>query len=184
MTAGIEFKIVFTGPMGAGKTTAIAAISDVPPVSTDVVNTDHAAFDKASTTAGLDYGHIALDEHTQVRLYGTPGQGRFRFLWDILARGAAGAIVLLDAQQADALVQMDLFVEAFGSGRLCPLVLGVGRLDQHGALGLEAFCQRLENHGLRLPVFGVDVRRREDVLLLLDTLLCLIEAGHDARLRA
>ena len=147
-------------------------------MSTDVFNTDHAAFDKASTTAGLDYGRIALDDGSQIRLYGTPGQTRFRFLWDILARGAAGAIVLLDARQADALVQLDAFVDAFGSGRQCPLVIGVGRLGEPGAPALETFCQRLENHGLRLPVFGVDVRRREDVLLLVDTLLCQIEAAE------
>ncbi|HVJ62348.1 MAG TPA: hypothetical protein VM555_06505, partial [Tahibacter sp.] len=87
--ADSEFKIVFTGPMGVGKTTAIAAISDEAPVSTDVFNTDREAFDKALTTAGLDYGHIALDDGTAVRLYGTPGQARFRFMWDILGLNAA-----------------------------------------------------------------------------------------------
>ena len=68
-----ELKIVFTGPMGAGKTTAIAAISDTPPVLTDVVNNDHAAFDKDTTTVALDYGQIMLDNGVAVRLYGTPG---------------------------------------------------------------------------------------------------------------
>lgn len=176
-----EFKIVFTGPMGAGKTTAIAAISDQAPVSTDVVNTDHDTFDKEFTTAGLDYGMIALGEGNTVRLYGTPGQARFRFMWDILARNAAGVVLLIDARQADALVQLDQFVQAFGAGREAPMVVGVGRSDQPGALPLDAFAQRLENHGITLPVFGVDVRRREDVLLLLDTLLCLLETETSGR---
>lgn len=176
-----EFKIVFTGPMGAGKTTAIAAISDEPPVLTDVVNTDRAAFDKAQTTVGLDYGHIAVDAAHIVRLYGTPGQLRYRFMWEILGVNAAGVIVLIDASQADALVQLDAFVDAFGSGRRMPIVVGVGRSGQAGAFPLDVFAQRLESHGLTLPVFGVDVRRREDVLLLVDTLLCLLELDDGAR---
>jgi signal recognition particle receptor subunit beta len=102
-----EFKIVFSGPMGAGKTTAIGAISDEPPVSTDVTNTDRATCDKAQTTAGLDYGRIVLDDGVSVRLYGTPGQLRFRFMWEILGQHAAGVIVLIDASQRDALVQLD-----------------------------------------------------------------------------
>lgn len=182
--ADSEFKIVFTGPMGVGKTTAIAAISDEAPVSTDVFNTDREAFDKALTTAGLDYGHIALDDGTAVRLYGTPGQARFRFMWDILGLNAAGVIVLIDASQSDALVQLDHFVDAFGSGKRTPIVIGVGRLDQAGAPPLDAFSQRLETRGLTLPVFGVDVRRRPDVLLLVDTLLCLIETADPTRLTA
>jgi len=176
-----EFKIVFTGPMGAGKTTAIGAISDEPPVSTDVTNTDRAAFDKAQTTAGLDYGRIALDDGVSVRLYGTPGQLRFRFMWDILGHNAAGVIVLIDASQRDALVQLDAFVDAFGGGKRMPIVVGIGRSGEPGALSLDAFAQRLESHGMTLPVFGVDVRRRDDVLLLVDTLLCLLELGDSGR---
>lgn len=176
-----EFKIVFTGPMGAGKTTAIGAISDAPPVSTDVVNTDRATFDKARTTAGLDFGSIALEDGATVRLYGTPGQQRFRFMWDILGHNAAGVIVLADASQSDALVQLDTFVDAFGGGKRAPIVVGVGRSDAEGALPLDAFAQRLESRDLTLPVFGVDVRRRDDVLLLVDTLLCLLELGDGAR---
>ena len=179
-----EFKIVFTGPMGAGKTTAIAAISDEAPVSTDVFNTDREAFDKALTTAGLDYGQIALEDGATVRLYGTPGQARFRFMWDILGLNAAGVIVLIDAAQPDAQVQLDHFVDAFGSGRRVPIVVGVGRLEHPGAPPLDVFAQRLETRGLTLPVFGVDVRRRPDVLLLLDTLLCLLETADPTRLTA
>ena len=69
-----ELKIVFTGPMGAGKTTAIRAISDAPPVSTEVANTDQAACAKEMTTVAMDYGQLLLDDGTSVRLYGTPGQ--------------------------------------------------------------------------------------------------------------
>ena len=98
-----EIKIVFAGPMGAGKTTAIRSISDTPPVSTEVDNTDRAAYDKESTTVALDYGQLLLDDGTAVRLYGTPGQERFSFMWEILCSGAIGVILLIDGSSANAL---------------------------------------------------------------------------------
>ena len=72
--ASNEFKILFTGPMGAGKTTAISAISDHEAVSTDVINTDLAQCNKELTTAALDYGQILLPDNSCVRLYGTPAR--------------------------------------------------------------------------------------------------------------
>ncbi|RYF27787.1 MAG: GTP-binding protein, partial [Comamonadaceae bacterium] len=66
-----EYKILFSGTAGAGKTTAISAISETQVVSTDVANTD-AALKKATTTVGLDYGSITLDSGDRVRLFGTP----------------------------------------------------------------------------------------------------------------
>lgn len=172
-----EFKIVFTGPMGAGKTTAIAALSEVAPVRTEVENTDRMSHGKEFTTVGLDMGRITLGDGQVVRLYGTPGQPRFRFMWDILGRGAAGAIILLDATQAGALVQLDLFVDAFAPHvPRGAIVIGLGRTGQADALASDAFAERLEARGYTLPVLSVDVRRRRDVMLLVETLACILEA--------
>lgn len=179
--AGTEFKIVFTGPMGAGKTTAIRAISEIDPVSTEARNTDLSESAKASTTVGLDFGRITLANGQVVRLYGTPGQQRFRFMWDILGRGAAGVIVLLDASQAGALVQLDTYVDAFLP--LLPshaIVVGIGRTGQPGALASEAFAARLEARGLVTPVFSVDVRQPHDAFTLVRTLACMLEFREGA----
>ena len=179
-----EFKIVFTGPMGAGKTAAIAAISEVEPVRTEVENTDRVAHAKESTTVGFDFGRITLADGSVVRLYGTPGQVRYRFMWDILGRGAAGVIVLLDASQPGALVQLDLFVDAFlphvPQGAL---VVGVGRTGERGAPSTDAFASRLDARGIVAPVLSVDVRRSEDVMMLVRTLVCILDSiahGADA----
>ena len=130
-----EFKIVFTGPMGAGKTTAIAALSDVAPVRTEVENTDRMTHGKEFTTVGLDMGRITLAGGEVVHLYGTPGQARFRFMWDILGRGAAGVVILLDATEAGVLVQFDQFVDAFAPHVAhSAIVVGVGRTGERGAL--------------------------------------------------
>ena len=171
-----EFKIVFTGPMGAGKTTAIAAISEVVPVRTEVENSDRVSHSKESTTVGFDFGRITLANGQIVRLYGTPGQARFRFMWDILGRGAAGAIILLDAAEPGALVQMDLFVDVFQP--LVPpgaIVIGVGRTEQAGALSSDAFAARLDARGIITPVLSVDVRKPRDVRILVQTLACILD---------
>lgn len=173
-----ELKIVFTGPMGAGKTTAIAAISDAAPVLTDVVNNDRAAFDKESTTVALDYGQIALEDGVVVRLYGTPGQERFGFMRQILCRGAIGVVLLLDGSREDALASMESFMADLRTLDPMPaLVVGIGRCASINAPAVRQCTALLERMGFTLPVFRVDVRRREDVLLLVETLVCLLEAA-------
>ncbi len=172
-----EFKIIFTGPMGAGKTTAIAAISEVEPVRTEVDNSDRDSHGKELTTVGFDFGRITLPGGHCVRLYGTPGQARFRFMWNILGRGAAGAIILLDATRADALEQLDLFVDAFVP--LLPpgaIVIGIGRCEEPGALGSDAFAARLEARDILAPVLTIDARKPHDVRMLVHTLTCILES--------
>ncbi len=172
-----EFKIVFTGPMGAGKTTAIAAISEVEPVRTEVDNSDRENHEKEYTTVGFDFGRITLPGGHPVRLYGTPGQARFRFMWSILGRGAAGVIILLDATRADALEQLDLFVDAFLP--LVPpgaIVVGIGRNAEPGAVATDAFATRMEARGLVAPVLTIDAREPRDVRLLVHTLTCILES--------
>ena len=91
-----EYIVLVAGPMGAGKTTAISALSEVPVVRTEAVNTDTARNAKAHTTVALDYGEITLDGGDKVRLYGVPGQERFDFMWSILEKRALGLLLLID----------------------------------------------------------------------------------------
>jgi len=94
--ANYNRKIIFTGPVGAGKTTAIASVSDVPPVCTDSAASDHVKLSKSTTTVSMDYGMVYLDDKTKIHLYSTPGQERFSFMWDILTQGGIGLVLLLD----------------------------------------------------------------------------------------
>ena len=87
MNAPREIKILFTGSMGAGKTTAIASVSDVAPVQTEAVNSDLSQHSKTHTTVAMDYGEVQLAGGDRLRLYGTPGQRRFNVMWQILGRG-------------------------------------------------------------------------------------------------
>lgn len=69
-----QYKIVFAGTMGAGKTTAIQSISDIPVLCTEALNTDQHAHQKMLTTVGIDYGELTLEDGIKLGLYGTPGQ--------------------------------------------------------------------------------------------------------------
>ena len=171
-----EYKLLFADPMGAGKTTAIAAISDHAPVATEALNTDLAQHQKTHTTVGFDYGEVALDGGDLLRLYGMPGQDRFDFMWKIAGEGALGVVVLTDNSRPAPLADLSRYVEAFSSlAERAAMVIGVGR-SELGSRCVDDYAEWLSQRGLSVPVFTVDVRRREDVLLLLDALLNQIEA--------
>jgi len=172
-----EYKILFTGTMGAGKTTAIGSVSETPPIVTDVANTD-ASVAKERTTVGLDFGQFTLDNGDRVRLFGTPGQGRFDFLWKILAKNALGLIILTDNSRPDPLADLAVYLDGFAEDlATLPCVIGVGRRDSHPVPSLDDYAAVLAQRELLVPVIDVDVRRRDDVVLLIDTLLAQLEAS-------
>ena len=171
----IEYKILFSGTTGAGKTTAIGAVSEIPPLSTDVRNTD-AALAKQMTTVGMDYGELTLDNSEKLRLYGTPGQKRFDFMWKILSKGALGLIILIDNRQSDPLADLDLYLQGFKQlieDTAC--VVAVGRTETHPTPDLEQFSSHLASRGVLCPVLAVDVRDAPQVVQMLELLLLQLE---------
>jgi signal recognition particle receptor subunit beta len=165
--------------MGAGKTTAISAISDGDTLSTEVPISDGAIGSKLSTTVGFDYGECRIDDGLLLRLFGTPGQERFRFMWDILAAGAFGLVVLADNSRPDPVADVERYLDAF-LPHVPPrrMVVGVGRTEDHPSPRVDAFCDRLVGRGLNIPVIEVDVRRPDDVRLLLSVLVSMAEVEH------
>jgi signal recognition particle receptor subunit beta len=176
----IEHKILFTGTTGAGKTTAIGVVSEVPPIRTDVRNTDPNV-SKALTTAGLDYGELTLDNGEKLRLYGTPGQKRFDFMWKVLSRGALGLIILIDNSGPDPLAELDIYLTGFAqliSDAGC--VVAVGRTDTHPKPDMEAYAKHLESRDVLCPVLKTDVRQPVEVIQLLELLLLQLETKTGA----
>jgi uncharacterized protein len=171
-----EFKLLFAGPMGAGKTTAIAGISDAAPIATEALNSDRAQHHKERTTVGFDYGEVALEGGDRLRLYGMPGQERFDFMWKLAGDGALGVVLLLDNTRPDPLLDLAQYVRAFRHlFDASAAVIGIGRIEQ-GQQTLDRFADWLVDQGLNIPAFSVDVRQRDDVLLLLEALLNQIES--------
>lgn len=177
-----EYKLIFTGSMGAGKTTAIASISEIAPVLTEETNSDPSAYAKPFTTAALDYGEVTLGEGDRLRLFGTPGQERFRHMWEILAKDALGLVLLVDNSRPDPIADLGLYLEAFYdlvvAGRA---VVGVGRTELRKSPTVSEYRDYFSDSGIAPPILTVDVRRRTDVLLLLHVLFHQIEAGTQFR---
>jgi len=178
MDRAANYKIVFTGPVGAGKTTAIAALSDVPPITTDELATDMTQERKPTTTVALDYGLMKLADDQRIHLYGTPGQERFDFMWEILVEGGIGLVLLLDgsrpAPHKDMLFFLDAFRDFIAS---TSVVIGVTRTDLAPDLSLDVLHDHLHRTGLNPPVFTVDARDRDDVRTLVKALLYAIDPG-------
>ncbi|WP_446811217.1 GTP-binding protein [Methylomonas sp. 2BW1-5-20] len=173
-----QYKIIFTGPVGAGKTTAINAISDVPPVKTDAAASDMTKNRKASTTVAMDYGVMNLAGGEKIHLYGTPGQERFDFMWDILTNGGIGLILLLDNTRADPFQDMRFFLDAFGKFiNDTSVAIGVTQMDLSSTPSIEDYHAQLQGYGLKPPVFAVDAREKNDVSLLVQALLYSLDPG-------
>ncbi|MCB1886318.1 MAG: ATP/GTP-binding protein [Rhodocyclaceae bacterium] len=172
-----QYKIIFTGPVGAGKTTAIAALSDIAPVSTDAKATDMTRDRKEKTTVAMDYGAMRLEDGGTVHLYGTPGQERFDFMWEILTEGGIGLVLLIDNARENPFSDLRFYMEAFGKFiRSTAVVVGVSRFDLKDDPTIEAYNHRLEAMGFpNVPVFEVDARDRRDISLLVEALLSVID---------
>lgn len=173
-----QFKIIFTGPVGAGKTTAISSISDQPPVTTDATATDMTKNRKPSTTVAMDYGILNLPGGEKLHLYGTPGQERFDFMWDILTQGGIGLILLLDNTRANPFQDMTFFLNAFKNfiGET-KLAIGITQVDICSSPTIDEYHKELQKDGFNTPVFSVDARVRNDVSLLVQSLLFSLDPG-------
>ena len=173
-----QYKIIFTGPVGAGKTTAINSISDIPPIKTDASASDMAKGKKPSTTVAMDYGIMNLPAGEKLHLYGTPGQERFDFMWDILTTGGIGLVLLLDNTRADPFKDMRFFLDSFDKFIADTTVaIGVTQMDLSNKPTIEEYNTHLQGLGLKAPVFAIDARVKSDVSLLIQALLYSLDPG-------
>ncbi len=178
-----EHVILVAGPMGAGKTTGIMSLSEIDVVSTEAANTDFSVANKPTTTVALDYGEITLDGAEKVRLYGIPGQRRFDFMWRILEQRALGMILLVNNDAPDPLGSTLEFLKDFElMQERGGVVIGITRSDVAAYPQPSAYVDaiRAAYPHVTMPVFTVDARKRDHMMVALTALLFNIEAQNEA----
>lgn len=166
----VKYKIIVTGPVGAGKTTAIDTLTDHSALLTDAQASDSTTSDrKKTTTVAMDYGSVDLADGTIAHIYGTPGQQRFEFMWDILVQGAHSLILLLDNSRNYPLRDLKYYTQSFADFiKNNGLVVGVTWTDKKDDPPIEDYQQWLKNLQIDAPVIFVDAREKDDMMKLLE----------------
>jgi len=171
-------KIIFTGPVGAGKTTAIQSMSDIPIISTNEAASDMTKQRKSNTTVAMDYGQIKIGDKERIHLYGTPGQERFSFMWEILTKGALGLVLLLDNSRENPQQDLKFYTHAFSDFiNKGELVVGITRIDDINKPDINQYRQWIDDLQIRAPVFSIDARERQDISSLIQALLYTLDPG-------
>jgi small GTP-binding protein len=162
-------KMVITGPFASGKTEFIRSISEIDVVSTDarVSEGTREAEIKGETTVAMDFGRITIDDELVLYLFGTPGQRRFDFMWEILAEGMLGFVVMVDSTKPETFREAKSILETFRAYAPTPYVVAANKQDLEDAWPAEdlRIALRIDENVKLLPCVAKDKNKVKGVLL-------------------
>lgn len=173
-------KMVVTGPFNAGKTEFIQSVSEINVVSTERKISSEVEKVKETTTVAMDFGRITVDQDLVLYLFGTPGQKRFDFMWEILSEGMLGFIVMVDSTRPETFREARSILETFRAYAPTPYVVAANKQDMADAWELEdiRLALRLNSKVKLLPCVATRKETVKTVLLeLLYSILAEMEAG-------
>lgn len=136
-------RLVVAGSPGAGKSTFVRTISDIPVVDTDRSATDETALLKQKTTVAFDFGRMAFGSTMELQIYGTPGQSRFNFMWDFLIQRAHTYILLVAAHRPSDFHYARQIISFMDQRVQIPMLVGLTHMDCQGACSPDEIMMRL-----------------------------------------
>jgi signal recognition particle receptor subunit beta len=160
-------KMVVTGPFSAGKTQFIRTISEIDVVSTERRISSETERIKDETTVAMDFGRITVDQDLILYLFGTPGQKRFDFMWEILSEGMLGFVVMIDSARPETFREARRILEVFRGYAPTPYVVAANKQDSADAWapGDLRIALRVPNDVKVLPCVARDKESVKNVLL-------------------
>ncbi len=175
-------KIVVTGPFNAGKTEFIRSVSEIDVVSTERQISDSTKTVKHQTTVAMDFGRISIDDDLVLYLFGTPGQKRFDFMWEILSEGMLGFVILIDSVKPETFREARYILDIFKGYANTPYVIAANKQDVADAWGIDdlRIALRIDPKTKILPCVARDKESVKHILLeLLYTILEGIDKEDD-----
>ena len=168
-------KIVVTGPFNAGKTELIRSISEINVVDTEKKVTGDEEKIKNATTVAMDFGRITVDNDLVLFLFGTPGQKRFDFMWEILSEGMLGFIVMVDSTRPETFREARIILETFRAYAPTPYIVVANKQDLPEAWSIEdiRLALRLDPAIKLLPC--VALKKSSVKTVLLELLYAILE---------
>lgn len=170
-------KIAFIGSVGSGKTTIISSLSNCLPMSTDVQSSQNIG--KDTTTVGIDFGQINIDDDMHIGLYGVPGQRKFSLIWDFVKQGLWAVVILIKNDDQESIDELNYLIDYFEISKNMPCVIGVTHTDLCGKKNtFSQIKDQLKTRGLVFPVFTTDARDPVSAALLLETVVAIDESRN------
>jgi len=164
--------ILFVGAEGVGKTTAIKALSDNESVETEKFTTD------TNETVSVHYGMLKLGKNDELHLYESPGHERFSSIAQQLSEKSIGLVVFIDNSSVEPLNEMLRYMEPYKKFiDLGAFVIGITRHKDNPSPSTHDFHRILKERDLNVPVFSVDVRKKNDIAMIIQALLFSMDAG-------
>jgi small GTP-binding protein len=161
-------KMVITGPFSSGKTEFIRSISEIDVVTTERgISSEAERAVKDSTTVAMDFGRITVDDDLVLYLFGTPGQRRFDFMWEILAEGMLGFVVMVDSTKPETFREAKSILETFRAYAPTPYVVAANKQDMTDAWNTDdlRIALRIEDGIKLLPCVASNKESVKTVLL-------------------
>ncbi len=180
-----SMRSVIAGAVGAGKSTFVRTISEINVVDTDCDATDITNLLKQETTVALDFGRVRLNPNMDVHIYGTPGQFRFNFMWDILIKHADSYVLLVAAHRPENFSYTREILSFINQRVQIPMILGLTHTDCPGALNPEEIISDLGyniNDKNQPLVLNVNPTDRSSVLEALVLLMGLVTSESNVTL--